>query len=527
MLGTGAAVLLVYTVVLTGVSARQAGPAGRAAGGGAAAPGGGGGQGAGGRGGPGLALYTEHCVGCHGADLSGGRAASLFDEKWLATTTDEKMLDALKHGKAGTEMESFADLLDESQMWQVIQYVRTQAGALKPKPIFVADPHGYVLTTAKQKVRVEVMARDLETPWALAFLPDGRLLITERPGRLRVYANGTLSDPVTGIPAVHAQQDGGLLDVEVHPQYATNGWIYLAYSEVRPGFVPPPPGAAPATPAPGGRGRGPSIPSMTVIVRGRLSSANAWIDQEVIFRAPADLYTPSGSHFGIRLLFDRQGHLFYTLGERGVMQDAQDLSKPTGKIHRVADTGGVPRDNPFVGKAGALGSIWSYGHRNPEGLAWDPVTGRLWASEHGPTGGDEINVIEPGRNYGWGIATKGSQPGITKSSAPGTVDPVVYYTPTIGPAGMTFYTASRYPGWRNTSLFVAALAGQQLRRLEIKGAGVVSQEVIFDQFGRVRDIAIGPDGYFYIALQNPTGAGTGVALSASTPGRLIRLVPLP
>ncbi|MCC7009002.1 MAG: PQQ-dependent sugar dehydrogenase [Acidobacteria bacterium] len=479
----------------------------------------------GGRGVPGASLYATYCAGCHGVDLAGGRAPSLFTEKWLAAVTDEQMLAALENGKPGTEMASFAQNLNEAERWQIVQYIRTQAGALAPKPAFMADPSGQLVRAGREQLKVEVVARDLETPWALAFLPDGRLLVTERPGRLRILSNGTLSAPVAGTPSVHVQQDGGLFDVEVHPLYRANGWIYLAYSEVRPGFVPPPPGAAPETPAPGRGGRGPVIPSMTVIVRGRISPELRWMDQEVIYRAPLELYTPSGSHFGCRMLFDQQGRLFFSLGERGVLADAQDLSKPTGKIHRVTDVGGIPADNPFVARAGALPSIWSYGHRNPEGLAWDPVSGLLWSSEHGPTGGDEINVIEPGRNYGWGVATKGTQPGITKSSEPGMEDPIAYYTPTIGPAGISFYTGATYPSWTNTSLFVAALAGQQLRRLEIKNRTVVSQEVIFNQFGRVRDVVQGPDGYFYIALQQPTGAGTGLPLSASTPGLVIRLVP--
>jgi glucose/arabinose dehydrogenase len=480
----------------------------------------------GGRGGAGAALYTEHCANCHGTDLAGGRYPSLFEEKWLNGTTDEKIVAAIQQGIPNTEMEGFKQVLNELQTWQLVQYIRMQTGSLAPKPQFVADPHGAVVRAEKQTVRVEVVARDLETPWALAFLPDGRLLITERPGRLRIWDKGKLSEPVKGTPKVHDQQDGGMLDVEVHPQYAKNGWIYLVYSEVQPGFVAPvaapPPAAAP--PAAPGRGRGPAIPSMTVVVRGKINKANEWTDQQFIFRGPTDLYTPSGSHFGSRMIFDRQGHLFYAIGERGAMQNAQDLSKPTGKIHRVNDDGSVPKDNPFVTTAGAVPTIWSYGHRNPEGLAWDPVTGLLWESEHGPTGGDEINIIERGHNYGWSIATKGTQPGVNKTSEPGMDDPVVYYTPTLAPAGISFYTGNRYPAWRNTSLFVSGLAGQQLVRLEISGRKVTRQEVVFNQFGRVRDIVQGPDGYFYVALQNPTGAGTGVGLAASTPGVVIRLL---
>lgn len=482
----------------------------------------------GGRGGPGAALYTEHCVSCHGTDLAGGRYDSLFDQAWLAKITDERMVASIQNGVPNTEMDGFKKALTELQVWQVVQYIRTQGGSLAPKPQFVADPHGRTIKTETLALRTEVVARGLETPWALAFLPDGRLLITERAGRLRILEKGQLSEPVKGTPTVHEQQDGGMFDVEIHPQYAKNGWIYLAYSEVRPGFVPPSPGAAPppAAGAAPARGRGPAIPSMTVVVRGKINRANEWTEQQVIFRAPADLYTPNGSHFGCRLIFDKAGHLYYTLGERGALENAQDLTNPLGKIHRVNDDGSAPKDNPFVATPGAVPTIWSYGHRNPEGLAWDPASGLLWESEHGPTGGDEINIIERGHNYGWSVATKGTQGGVNKISEPGMDDPIVYYTPTLAPAGITFITSDRYPGWRNTSLFVGGLAGQQLRRLEIKGRQVVRQEVVFDDLGRVRDVVQGPDGYLYVALQNPTGAGTGVGLAASTPGSVIRLMPV-
>ena len=390
-----------------------------------------------------------------------------------------------------------------------------------------ADPDGQMITTEKQKIRIEVVARGLETPWGLEFLPDGRLLVTERGGHLRILDHGTLSEPVKGTPVPHVQQDGGYLDVTIHPQFAQNGWVYLAYSEVRPGFTPPPASAEPPPPAAGGRGRGrgPQIPSNTVIVRGRINARHEWTDQQVIFRAPDELYSTSGAHFGLRFLWDKQNHLFFSLGERGAMQNAQDLSNPLGKIHRVNADGTAPPDNPFTKTPGALPTIWSYGHRNPQGLAWDPVSGLLWESEHGPNGGDEVNVIEPGHNYGWGVITMGTQPGITEQSHEGMEQPIVYYTPSIGPTGLAFYTGARYPGWKNTSLFLCALVGQQLRRLEIKDRQVTHQELVLDHLGRVRDIAQSPDGYFYVALQSPTGVD-GLALSASTPGLIVRLVPV-
>jgi glucose/arabinose dehydrogenase len=501
--------------------AGQAPPAGARAGG----PGGG-------RGNATATLFTATCAPCHGTDLAGGRAPTLFSERLLTANDDDTLAAKIRDGVPNTAMVPFKSTLDEQQIWQLVAYIRTQAANLKDKPVFVPDPNNQIIKSERQTFRIEVVAPGLETPWGLAFLPDGRLLVTERPGRLRIIDKGKLlPDAVQGTPKVWERQDAGMLDVAIHPQYARNGWIYLAYTEVVPGYVAPPP-APPADPpdpaaAPGGRGRGrggpPSPPSMTVFVRGKIDKSNRWVQEQVLYRAPADLYTPSGSHYGTRFLFDRAGHLFYSLGERGDMTNAQDLSKPLGKIHRVNDDGTIPKDNPFVNTPNALPSIWTYGHRNPQGLAWD-AAGQLWESEHGPTGGDEINLIEKGKNYGWGVISMGLQNGITERSHEGMEQPIVYYTPTIAPSGIGFYTGSKYPGWKN-NLFVAALAGQQLRRLETSGRKVIHQEAVFEQFGRVRAVTTGPDGLLYVLLQNPTGSGTGVGLSASTPGMVIRLVP--
>jgi len=484
-----------------------------------------------GRGNATTVLWTEQCGGCHGNDAAGGRAPSLFDEVWLKSNTDDQITKAIHDGVPGTEMEPFGKALTAEQIWSLVNYIRTQTGNLRPRPEFVENPNGVVLRTEKQTVRVETVTEGVDTPFAIEFLPDGRMLISERPGRLRVFANGKLSEPVKGTPEVNAVQDGGMLDIIAHPNYAQNGWIYMAYTERQPGYTPPPPppapaaGAAPAgaAGAPQGRGRGPQVPSMTVIVRGKINASNEWTDQQFIYRADPSLYTGSGSHFGLRFLWDREGHLFYSIGERGSIPNAQNLQNPLGKIHRVNDDGTPVKDNPFVGQPGVPASIWSYGHRNPQGLAWHPVTGKLWESEHGPNSADEINIIDKGGNYGWGVATKAAQAGMVPS-APGMIDPLVYYTPSMATAGISFYTGDRYPGWKNTSLFVGGLVGQRLERIETDGDKVVSQETIFNQFGRVRDIVQGPDGYLYIALQNPTGI-PGLSLSASTPGRVVRLIP--
>ena len=483
----------------------------------------------GGRGNPAAALYTETCSGCHGTGLEGGRVQSLFDDKWTHATDDESMAAIIANGIPNTEMVAFKATLNEAQIWQLVAYLRMQGANLKEKPQLVPDPQDQVIKTEKQTFKIDVVARNLETPWGLAFLPDGRLLVTERPGRLRIVEKGALlPEPVKNTPKVWEKQDGGLLDVEVHPDYARNGWIYLAYSEIVPGYTPPAaapadaaPPPAPAAPPQGGRGRGgpPDPPSMTVIVRGKINKNNEWTDQQVLFRAPPELYSSTNAHYGSRFIFDKQGHLFFTIGEKNNMVHAQDLGDPLGKIHRVNDDGTVPKDNPFVNRPGAVPTIWSYGHRHPQGLSWNPVDGSLWESEHGPQGGDEINIIKPGHNYGWGVITMGIQPGITKRAEEGMDQPVVYYTPTIAPSGITFYSGTKYPGWKN-NLFVTGLAGQQLRRLEISGEQVTHQEVLFNQFGRVRDVVTGPDGYLYVIMQLP-----GQSLSSSTPGIVARLIP--
>jgi glucose/arabinose dehydrogenase len=292
---------------------------------------------------------------------------------------------------------------------------------------------------------------------------------------------------------VWAQQDGGLMDVALHPDFAKNGWIYLSYSD--PGVTK---GA-----------------SMTAIVRGRVHGSK-WVDQETLYKAPPELYWDDNTHFGSRFLFDREGHLFYSIGDRGHQDDAQDLSLPNGKIHRIHDDGRIPKDNPFVGRPGALPSIWSYGNRNPQGLAWHPVTGELWSSEHGPRGGDELNRIEPGRNYGWPVITYGMNydgtPITDKTEQDGMEQPVMQWTPSIAVCAIVFYTGDRFPGWK-TDLFVTALGGQALRRLVIEGKRVVHEEVLFKGLGRVRDVVNGPDGTLYVVLNDP--------------GRIVRMVPAP
>lgn len=341
-------------------------------------------------------------------------------------------------------------------------------------------------------VRLVTVVENLEYPWGMAFLPDGRLLVTERPGRLRVVSReGRLGAPLAGVPAVDATGQGGLLDVAIDPQFASNGLVYVSYAEKRDG------------------GNG------TTVARGRLT-ADGLADVQVIFRQQPAM--TGGHHFGSRLVFARDGRLFVTLGERNVGRaQAQDLGSDLGKVVRVESDGKIPADNPFVGKAGARPEIWSYGHRNVQGAALDPLTGELWTNEHGPKGGDELNLTRAGENYGWPLVSYGTEYSGAKISergeAPGVTAPVHYWVPSIATSGLLFYTGDKFPQWRN-SAFVGGLKTQMLVRLELDGTRVVREERLLEKTvnQRVRDVEQGPDGCIYL-------------LTDAVNGRLLRMEP--
>ena len=444
-------------------------------------------------------VFADKCAGCHGDRMQGGRAGSLLDDVWMYGGSDEKVLESIREGHADAGMPSFKATLSDVEVRGLLLLIRINAVQAKGRPATLATPVvDGVVKTAKQKFRIETLTDAVETPWGLAFLPDGRLLITERPGRLRILDKGKLSEPIAGIPEVWTRQDGGLFDVEVHPKYAQNGWIYLAFAEPRE-----------------------NNRSMTTIIRGRIKD-NKWVDQEYIYHAPDELFTQINFHYGLRFIFDREGHLFYSIGDHGKPESAQDLSMPTGKIHRVNDDGTIPKDNPFVNRPGALGSIWSYGHRNPEGFSFAP-NGTLWETEHGPSGGDEVNIIQKGRNYGWPVISWGMMDSglpTETTSKPGMEQPVTHYEPSPGIAPILAYNGSKYPGWKGNVL-VGFMGHEELRRLTVNGTRVVDQEVLFKGLGRVRDFVLGPDGLLYVALANP-----GAQLSSTTPGRVVRLVPV-
>ena len=352
-----------------------------------------------------------------------------------------------------------------------------------------------VIDSSAHRFRVEIIADGLNHPWAVAKLPDGKFLVTERGGRLLLVDEaGAAPREISGVPSVVARGQGGLLDVALHPDYEQNGWIYLAYSK------------------PVGDG------SLTAIARGKLQGD--WLtDVEMIFDPPADQATGSGLHFGCRMAFDGRGHVFFSIGDRGGPTNpdnlAQSLASVTGKIHRIKDDGRIPADNPFVGKKGAMPSIWAYGSRNAQGLVYDTASGRLWSTEHGPRGGDELNIIRKGANYGWPLASHGinySGTTITKNrSLPGMEDPVVQWTPVIAASGLALYRGDKFPRWSG-NLFAGGLASEKLVRLELNGAAVTGQEIVLQDTGRIRDVRAFDDGFLYLVYDEP--------------GKVVRLVPV-
>ena len=338
-------------------------------------------------------------------------------------------------------------------------------------------------TTDKQRFHLVKVTDGLEHPWGLAFLPDGRMLVTERPGRLRIVADGWLvPEPVAGVPEVWDEGQGGLLDVALHPGFAENGLVYLSYSSPDD-----------------------DDDAATAVARGRLVGGRLEDVEEIYVALPRD---DNGRHFGSRLVF-ADGYLFVTAGDRGDSDRAQELDDPAGSIIRLHDDGRVPEDNPFVGTAGVRPELYSVGHRNPQGMTLEAATGRIYAIEHGPKGGDELNLIEPGVNYGWPVITHGKSymgfkigEGTRKE---GMAQPVHYWVPSISPSGLMIYDADRFPAWQG-SFFAGALSGELLVRLEVAGGKVVVEErMLEDLEERFRDVRQGPDGLIYLLTDHPDG----------------------
>ena len=337
-----------------------------------------------------------------------------------------------------------------------------------------------IITSENFTYGIDTIADDLQIPWGLTFLPNNDLLVTERSGEIRIIRDNQLLDQkINGVPEVYAQGQGGLFEIKLHPDYENNGWLYISYAAK-------------------GNGGG-----NTAIMRARLDGFDL-VDKEIIFQALP--FKSGGNHFGGHMEFNSQGYLFLSVGERGTRTNAQTLSNHSGKILRLNDDGSVPSDNPFVNQSNASPEIFTYGNRNPQGMAVHPVTGEIWTHEHGPMGGDEINIIRPGLNFGWPEVSYGKNYDGTTfteiTSREDVADPLHYWVPSIAPCGMEFVTSDLYPPWKD-NLLVGSLKFRYIARLEMDGERVVNEEKLVENLGRIRSIVQGPDGLIYVSMESP------------------------
>lgn len=341
-----------------------------------------------------------------------------------------------------------------------------------------ADP----VKSEKLTFKVDTVLKGLNCPWGIDFLPNGDMLFTEREGQLRLVRKGKLDPkPIGGVPEVKAKSQGGLLDIALHPDYEKNGWIYISYS------------------SPDEKG---SADAHTALMRAKLKD-HQLVEQQILFKGKPSVST--GHHYGSRIVFDGD-YVFLSVGERGKMEMAQDLNNHMGKVIRLHHDGSIPKDNPFVNTSGAMPEIYSYGHRNPQGMVKHPTTGVIWETEHGPRGGDELNIVKAGANYGWpkisyGINYDGTI--LTKDSVKaGMEQPVIFWRPSIAPCGMTFVTSNKYKPW-NGNLLVGSMSFTYLERLEMDGNKVTHQEKLLKGIGRIRVIKQGTDGFIYVGIEGP------------------------
>lgn len=466
------------------------------------------------------ALWAANCQRCHGERGQGGGAGtrSLLDDEWLEGRTaglmgtpfdgpgsDRALFTSTKQGHPDSGMEAFGETLTDAQIWALTVYIhelreidrrKRDHGPTAKSGVYAAREHSFTIET--------VIGEGVSVPWSVDFIPAGAareggppagaMLVAERSGKLRLWHGGALSAPVSGTPSVRDRGQGGLMDVAPHPDYAKNGWIYLSFTDPL---------------EQGGRTLG-----MTKIVRGRIKN-NAWTEQETIFEAKPEHYLRTDLHFGCRIVFtapasDGRRHVYFPIGERGMQDHAQELARPNGKIHRLWDDGQVPDDNPFLATANAYPSIWSYGHRNPQGLALD-LDENLWDTEHGPRGGDEVNLVRKGGNYGWPLVSFGINytgapfatpwPDTARVTQPIEM-PAFIWLPSIGACGLDVARGPMFAKWRG-DLLAGGLSGMNVDRLRVREGKVVEREELVFRKGRVRDVVCGPDGSVYIVLNDP------------------------
>ncbi|XOV95008.1 MAG: PQQ-dependent sugar dehydrogenase [Bacteroidota bacterium] len=432
-------------------------------------------------------LYKTYCAGCHGANLEGNSASTLIKTDWKYGRTSGLMTRNIKFGIPGTEMIGWGQVINDDQIKSLVSFI-SRAQEVHPNR---ERPIPETIETSDYTLKVEewVASRSIRNPWAIEWVSMDSALISERRGVLRWIVNGTPSEtPVEDVPQTQEFRTGGYMDIAIDPNYKSNGWIYLGFSYAPENITDD------------------SAPAMTKIVRGKIQG-NKWVQQQTLFEVPDELLVTKGNRWGCRFLFDDKGYLYFSIGDMSYDEDALDPGKPVAKIYRINPDGTVPQDNPFVNVKGALPQVYSIGNRNVQGITQNPQTKDIWFTEHGPMGGDELNILQKGGNYGWPAITYGKDYDgsvvSSKTQQEGMIQPVIHWTPSIAVCPAEFCTSSKFPKWKN-QLFVGALAFEEVRKISINDKNeVTAQEIILKGLGRVRDLKFGPDGAMYVVLNQP------------------------
>jgi len=426
----------------------------------------------------GASLYGQYCESCHGANLAGGQAPSMADDNWEHGGSDADILKVINDGLDEVGMPGFGDQLTTTDRLDLIAYIRSGGSDLKTTAPIDDVP------SVQDQVKIEDWATELNEPWGIHFIAPDTALVTEKSGKLWQVSSSDRME-VKDIPVSVDDRQGGLLDVATDPDYANNGWVYLSFTH-----------ADEKTPE----------NRMTKIVRGKIRAQTLgliWTEEETLFQAKPEDYLNTAFHYGSRITFDNQGHLYFGIGDRGKKEMAQDLSKPNGKIHRIMRDGSIPNDNPFLNDSEAYATIFSYGNRNPQGTIVHPDTQIVWETEHGPKGGDELNTIRSGVNYGWPEISYGrnySGTVLTPHTAlAGMAQPASQWTPSIAVCGLDVYTGDLFPEWSGR-LMAGSLRNQTVRLIDVKGDKYIGEFILIKDEGRVRDVTTGPDGAIYVAL---------------------------
>ena len=422
----------------------------------------------------GAKLYAKHCAACHGVDLNGGMAESLRDDIWAYAKSANEIKALIKNGNVDVGMPAFKDQLSSADINALHSYIVSS----QEEKITAATQ---AVQAGSDLLKTQIWIDGLETPWGLVFTGENTALVTEKNGSLYQIKDGKLlQTPITGMPSVTSKGQGGLMDIAIDPDYKDNGWIYLSFSHELENNL-----------------------SMTKIIRGHIKDGS-WQDEQILFAAKPEHYLKTSHHYGSRITFDDKGHLYFSLGDRGKKDMAQDITRPNGKIHRVMRDGSIPKDNPFVGNPKAYPSIYSFGNRNPQGLVY--ANGKLWETEHGPKGGDELNLIKSGANYGWPVISYGRNYSGTEltpyTHMEGMEQPISQWTPSIAACGLDVISGDMFSKW-DGYLLAGALKFKELRLIKLRDGQYVSEQILLKDRGRVRDVTIGTDGAIYVILNRP------------------------